>query len=182
VLDSVSANFPVSPKKFWWIGTVGMVLQRFDSIKKLWDGTAKKKNLYMPQVSANSKEEKPVRWMYWYPKLLIEPNMTIIGVVVKNFSHIKWPLRLNWSGKEERKGVHRVREQHPYLPNSRTRRPSKIDWFLTSHVANENVPSHNRLALSSWHENSLTLSFCMSIFEWWTNWALAASLRTVIMQ
>jgi len=42
----------------------------------------------MPQVSANNKEEKPVRWMYQYPKLLIEPNMTIIGVVVKIFSHI----------------------------------------------------------------------------------------------
>jgi len=46
VLDSVSANFPVSPKKFWRIGTVGMVLQRFDSIKKT--------------VRWNSKEEKPV--------------------------------------------------------------------------------------------------------------------------
>jgi hypothetical protein len=53
----------------------------------------------MPQVSANSKEEKPERWIYRYPKLLIEPNRAITGVVV----YIKWPLGLNWSGMKERK-------------------------------------------------------------------------------
>jgi hypothetical protein len=37
--------------------------------------------------------------MYRYPKLLIEPNRAITGVVV----YIKWPLGLNWSGMKERK-------------------------------------------------------------------------------